>query len=81
MNKARGEQSLILPFGPAQTNPTITCAHCNRVRPRGDAIQNWCSNCDAMVCTDAKCACECAPFKRKLDEAEARYHALRSYGI
>ena len=64
---------------------TFTCRHCCRVvfvKPlqHPDEFGDWCRKCMAMVC--AQCSGkDCDPIEQKLErmEAEARYHARRSY--
>ena len=41
---------------------------------------DFCRNCMRMVCV--QCAGkECTPFKKKLDEANERAYALKTYGF
>lgn len=62
---------------------TFTCVHCNRVvhvkaRTQGD--EYFCRNCMARICPP--CADHpCAPFLKKLEQAEERDRVLRSYGL
>lgn len=64
---------------------TFSCVHCNRVvhvKPKAsmDEFGSMCRNCMKMVCP--KCASgPCVPFEKKLEMAEARTNALRSYGM
>jgi len=61
------------------------CKHCNRivhVKPGAipEELGSMCRNCMAMVCP--KCAeGPCIPWLKKLEIAERRDRALRSYGI
>lgn len=68
--------------GSVQEHDTYTCAHCNTivvVQPR-EVPGGWCRMCSRMVCD--RCADGgCSPFEKKLEAQEARYHALRSYGV
>lgn len=64
---------------------TFSCVHCNRIvhikagAPM-DEFGSMCRNCMKMVCP--KCADgSCLPFEKKLEMAEARDRALRSYGV
>lgn len=63
----------------------FTCAHCNcavGVKPRAnpDDFGSMCRNCMKMVCKN--CAnFGCTPFEKKLEAAEARDRARRSYEI
>jgi hypothetical protein len=72
VRKAEGVSMLFLPGMPVQERKTFTCLHCGHVRRVNDQTLGWCSGCDARVCNDRACACECVAFKRKLDLAEAR---------
>lgn len=64
---------------------TFTCFHCNvivKVVPKADMDRtgSMCRICMKMVC--AKCApLGCSPFEKKIEALEAKYRALRSYGI
>lgn len=64
---------------------TFTCVHCNKVmhvKPRAsmDDFGSMCRNCMKMVCP--KCAGgACTPFMKKLELAEKRDQAFRSYGL
>lgn len=73
-------------IGPGVTErDSFTCIHCNRVvhvRPRApmDEFGSMCRNCMKMVCP--VCANgPCVPFLKKLDEAEKKEIARRSYGL
>ncbi len=64
---------------------TFSCVHCNRIvhvksRTPIDEFGSMCRNCMKMVCP----ACAdgpCIPFEKKLEVAERRGIALRSYGL
>ncbi len=64
---------------------TYTCEHCNRivhVKPGAipEELGSMCRNCMKMVCPT--CAPKgCIPWLKKLDAAERRDRALRSYGV
>ncbi len=64
---------------------TMTCAHCCRVthikpKMRPEDMGGFCRMCMKPVC--AECADgNCVPFEKRLEAEEARYHALRSYGV
>lgn len=67
---------------------TFTCAHCNCLvvvktkRIAGvHSVMNWCRHCMKMVCPQCGAAGGCDPFEEKLRRVEARYLALRSYGL
>ena len=64
---------------------TFTCCHCNRiihVKPMApmDEFGSMCRNCMKMTCP----ACAngpCVPFAKRLEMAERREMALKSYGL
>jgi hypothetical protein len=64
---------------------TYTCEHCNRivhVKPGAipEELGSMCRNCMKMVCPG--CAPKgCFPWLKKLEIAERRDRALRSYGM
>lgn len=64
---------------------TFTCIHCNSIvhvktKAPMDEVGSMCRSCMKMVCP--RCADgPCVPFEKKLDEAEKRQIALRSYGF
>lgn len=64
---------------------TFTCIHCNRVihvKPftSMDEFGSMCRNCMKMTCPTCADG-PCVPFMKKLEEAEKRDIARRSYGI
>lgn len=64
---------------------TFSCFHCGRithVRPRMDPADmgGMCKICYQLICH--KCVGHgCDPFEKKMERAEARERARRSYGI
>jgi hypothetical protein len=64
---------------------TFTCCHCNRiihVKPFApmDDFGSMCRNCMRMVCPTCADG-PCVPFEKRLEAAEKRDRALRSYGL
>jgi hypothetical protein len=64
---------------------TFTCAHCNKVvvvppRADPDKLGGFCRMCMKMICPTCVDTGTCDPFEKKLELAEASYHARRSYG-
>ena len=64
---------------------TFTCCHCNRVihvKPFApmDDFGSMCRNCMKMTCPTCADG-PCVPFEKKLEAAEKRDRALRSYGF
>ena len=64
---------------------TFTCCHCNRiihVKPFApmDEFGSMCRNCMKMTCPTCADG-PCVPFEKKLEAAEKRQIALRSYGL
>ena len=64
---------------------TYSCCHCNRVmhvKPRVsmDEFGSMCRNCMKMTCPTCADG-PCVPFMKRLEEAEKRDMARRSYGI
>lgn len=73
-----------IPAGTTERD-SFTCVHCNRVvhvKPRAsmDEFGSMCRNCMKMVCPHCADG-PCVPFEKKLEAAEARDRALRSYGM
>lgn len=64
---------------------TATCGHCGRVfhvgaRQHPSDIGGLCKVCYRIICP--RCLDQgCSPLERKLEEAERRDIALRSYGL
>lgn len=64
---------------------TFTCGHCNyivHVKPKTDPtnLGGMCKQCMKLVCP--RCVGKgCDPLEKKLERAEARAAALRSYGL
>lgn len=73
------------PEGIVEECDSYTCAHCGKVslvRPKQRAADmgGLCKTCMGLICP----ACldqGCLPLEKRLAEQEARYHALRSYGL
>lgn len=64
---------------------TFTCGHCCRVihvkaMQRPEDLGGLCKRCMKLECPE--CVDKgCTPFEKKLEMAEARDRALRSYGV
>lgn len=72
--------------GIRQEADTFTCFHCNRiviVKPKCDPadLGGMCRLCDKMICPQCVNLGVCDPIEKKLERAEARDRALRSYGV
>jgi len=64
---------------------TFSCVHCNRIihvkaHASMDEFGSMCRNCMKMTCPTCADG-PCVPFMKKLEEAEKRDIARRSYGI
>ena len=85
MRNAHGYAVITGPDGLHQEFDTLVCRHCNRIshlRPkqRPEDYGGFCSVCSGLVCPS--CVGKgCDPLEKKLERAEASYHARRSYGI
>lgn len=69
--------------GIRQEADTFTCCHCCRVvivKPKcsPDDLGGMCRLCMKMTCPTCV-GLSCVPFEKKLEQAEARYRAQRSY--
>lgn len=66
---------------------TITCKHCQRVvvvppMSSGKPVKyDYCRNCDGWICQQCAGERRCLPWEKQMEAIEARYHALRSYGL
>lgn len=72
--------------GIRQEADSFTCAHCNRiviVKPKCDPMDlgGMCRICDKMICPTCVDLGKCDPLEKKLEREEAKYRALRSYGM
>jgi hypothetical protein len=71
--------------GRVREHDSMTCGHCNRVtiikaRQKPEDIGGLCKICMGLICS--ACVGEpCVTLERRLEAAEASYHARRSYGI
>lgn len=73
-----------LPAGQYESD-TFSCVHCNRIihvkaRANPDEFGSMCRSCMKMVCPSCANG-PCVPFMKKLEMAEKRDSALRSYGV
>ena len=85
MRNAQGHATITGPDGLKESD-TFTCAHCNRivhvpVKADPDKLGGWCRQCMKAICPKCVATGACDPFEKKLEREEARYHALRSYGM
>ena len=84
MRNPHGYATLTSENGVAECD-TTTCAHCNaitHVRPgeKPEDIGGLCKVCMGLICP--KCVGgACVPFLKRIEQEEARYEALRSYGL
>ena len=82
MRKDGGYLVINSAFGMSEMS-TFTCTHCNKVvavktKANPDDIGGFCYCCMKMVCP--QCVGKpCDPVEKKLERAEASYHARRSY--
>jgi len=65
---------------------SFTCFHCNSVvfvKPKCDPtdLGGLCKCCMKMICPKCVDKGICDVFEKKLERAEAAYHARRSYGL
>ena len=69
---------------------TVNCGHCHRIchpELKSEPGDNFghCTICDRDICAGCATKMEagggCDVFEKKLEREEARYHALRSYGL
>jgi hypothetical protein len=64
---------------------TMTCQHCNRLvviehKCRPEDLGGRCTCCGGLICPNCV-GKSCDHVEQKLERAEARYEALRSYGL
>ena len=90
MLKQQGYARLYDPDAPGGVieKDTTTCGHCNRVThirpgwvPKEDDGVFKCHCCQRFICKACYVRGECDVIERKLERAEASYHARRSYGL
>ena len=72
--------------GIRQEADSFTCFHCNRVvivKPKCDPcdLGGMCRICEKMICPACVDLGKCDPLEKKLERAEAKDRALRSYGL
>jgi len=86
MRKAGGYAFSFDVGGIRQEADTFTCFHCNRVvivKPMCDPydLGGMCRICEKMICPACVDLGKCDPVEKKLEREEAKYRALRSYGL
>lgn len=74
------------PGGVRQEADTFSCGHCCRVvivKPKCDPcdLGGMCRLCGKMICPTCVDLGKCDPLEKKLERAEAKDRALRSYGL
>ena len=81
----RGYMETITPDGNREAD-TCTCQHCGkivRIKPFCDPADiefgGMCKVCGGFICAQCYGKNRCDPLERKLERAEASYHARRSY--
>jgi len=85
MRRPCGYSIITDPEAGVKESDTFTCQHCQKVifvKPFCDPADmgGRCTCCDGLICPN--CVGKgCDPVEEKLKRAEARYDALRSYGI
>lgn len=85
MNRALGYAVAFDQNGKVIEHETFTCRHCQTIvviAPKADPADmgGHCQSCNALICPDCT-ARPCDHFEKKLERAEASYHARRSYGL
>ena len=85
MRRAGGILIATSPDGTRETD-TFTCSHCQTVcfvepRERPEDIGGLCKQCMKLICPRCVDAGVCVPWEKEMERQEARYHALRSYGM
>lgn len=84
MRKPQGYACISSPDGIREAD-TFTCAHCQRIThvksgAKAEDLGGLCKSCMGLICSH--CVGKgCTPFEKVLEREEARYHALRSYGL
>lgn len=86
MRRAGGYAFTFDAGGVRQESDTFTCFHCNRiviVKPKCDPcdLGGMCRICEKMICPTCVDLGKCDPLEKKLERAEAKDRALRSYGL
>jgi hypothetical protein len=85
MRRPGGYAVLTTPDGGKKEADTFTCKHCNRlthVKPFQDPadLGGLCKCCMGLICSNCV-GKPCDVIEKKLERAEASYHARRSYGL
>lgn len=85
MRKPGGALICTSPEG-EKVRDTFTCGHCGGMvvvgeKERAEDIGGLCKLCMRLICAACVDRGLCDPFERKLERAEAAYHARRSYDL
>ena len=82
-DKARLNGTQVKIQGSLYESSTFSCFHCNtvvHVPPKSDVnFVGVCRQCMKPICQECSRKV-CLPWEKKMQQAEARYQALRSYG-
>lgn len=85
MRSPGGLLSISYPDGATIRQETYSCRHCNTVtvvkpQQRAEDIGGLCKCCMGLICP--RCVGQdCVPLLKRVEAAEASYHARRSYGF
>jgi hypothetical protein len=86
MRRAQGYATITEPGKRLVEMDTCQCGHCQRlthVKPKQDPAElgGLCKCCMRLICGPCVDKGTCDVFEKKLERAEASYHARRSYGL
>jgi len=86
MRRPGGVKITMEPYGRVHEVDTFTCAHCQRVievppKLPPEEMGGFCTCCAKLVCSKCHASGICRPIEQRLIEAEAKYHARRSYEL
>lgn len=83
---SRGYFTFDEPEKPTVEIDSMTCGHCNfvtKIKPLCDPADagGLCKQCMRLICKGCARTMRCDPIEKKLERAEARNEAIRSYGL
>lgn len=86
MRNATGYMTVTGPSGDIKEADSFTCGHCQKVtfvpvKAAPEDLGGLCKQCMGLICAHCYKDGTCTPIMKRIEQEEAKYEALRSYGL